>query len=216
MYNENQDHKKETFSFQEWFQKIFHKRKKRLLTNIDRLFTNIMWMEIGLSCLLVIIGLLFLFHPEFSVTSIGVLFGVTILGFGVLNIYSYLKSSELYFFRFHVFYGILDFILGILILISPFFFMQLLTVLFGLWMLYMAIVKIDFAFRLKKIADESWLTIFINALLSIFMGVLIIINPFSNLVFVILVGVYAILVGVLNAANAVLIKNRSIDFLEKL
>ena len=99
MYNENQDHKKETFSFQEWFQKIFHKRKKRLLTNIDRLFTNIMWMEIGLSCLLVIIGLLFLFHPEFSVTSIGVLFGVTILGFGVLNIYSYLKSSELYFFR---------------------------------------------------------------------------------------------------------------------
>ena len=206
----NKDEKKERKSFQEIFQQVFHRRTKRLLTNVDRLFTNIMWMEIGLSVVAILL------NPEMSLTVIGVLFGILIIAFGILDIYAYLKRREIYFFRFYIVYGILGILLGVLTLINPFVFTQVITIWLGLWILYLSILKIDLSFRLKTIGEKSWLTILISAILSVFMSILIFINPFSNILITQLVGAYLILSGILNATNAVLTKNRSIDFLENL
>ena len=217
MYNEKKEEEvKDTLSFQEFFQKMFHKRTKRLFTDLDRLFTNIMWIEIGLSVLLILVGVLFLLNPTLSLNVIGILFGIVVLCFGGLNIYAYLKSRELYFFKFHIIYGILDLILGVLIIISPFTFTQLITIFIGFWLIYLAVMKIDLAMRLKRLSEKSWLTLLVSAILSIFMSILIFINPFTNILFAQLAGAYCVLSGILNATNAVLTKNRSIDFLENL
>ena len=217
MYNEKKEEEvKDTLSFQEFFQKMFHKRTKRLFTDLDRLFTNIMWIEIGLSVLLILVGVLFLLNPTLSLNIIGILFGIVVLCFGCLNIYAYLKSRELYFFKFHIIYGILDLILGVLIIISPFTFTQMITIFIGFWLIYLAVMKIDLAMRLKRISEKSWLTLFISAILSIFMSILIFINPFTNILFAQLAGAYCVLSGILNATNAILTKNRSIEFLESL
>ena len=186
------------------------------MTDIDRLFSKIMWMDIALSICLTLVGLIFLVYPDVSVTLIGIIFGLLITILGGVLIYTYLKRREIPLFRFNLIYGILGVILGILTIISPFTFTQVITIFIGIWILYMAIIKIDFAIRLKLLEERSWLFLLMSALLEIFMSILIFINPFSNLIITEIAGAYFVLCGILNCTDAVLTKNRAIDFLENL
>lgn len=215
MYNDL-DEKTESKPKLQFLRNIFRKRTKRLMTDIDRLFSKIMWMDIALSICLTLVGLIFLVYPDVSVTVIGVIFGLLITVLGGVLIYTYLKRREIPLFRFNLIYGILGVILGILTIISPFTFTQVITIFIGIWILYMAIIKIDFAVRLKLLEERSWLFLLVSALLEIFMSILIFINPFSNLIITEIAGAYFVLCGILNCTDAVLTKNRAIDFLENL
>ncbi len=215
MYNDL-DEKTESKPKFQFLRNIFRKRTKRLMTDIDRLFSKIMWMDIALSICLTLVGLIFLVYPDVSVTVIGVIFGLLITVLGGVLIYTYLKRREIPLFRFNLIYGILGVILGILTIISPFTFTQVITIFIGIWILYMAIIKIDFAVRLKLLEERSWLFLLVSALLEIFMSILIFINPFSNLIITEIAGAYFVLCGILNCTDAVLTKNRAIDFLENL
>ncbi len=219
MYNE--DNKKRNKSlkvenFDSFFSKFFHKRTKRLLTDIDRLFTKIMWYQIFVSFILIAIGVVFLLWPTISVEVLGVLFGLNIIAFGAVNFYAYHKRKDIPLFRYHLVYGVIGVLLGILTILNPFTFTQVVTIFIGLWILYMAIIKIEFAFRIKKLKEKSWLILIVSSFLEIFMSVLIFINPFSNLILTSLSGAYFVLCGIINCTDAVLTKNRSIDFLENL
>ena len=215
MYNDL-DEKKESKPKFQFLRNIFRKRTKRLMTDIDRLFSKIMWMDIALSICLTLVGLIFLVYPDVSVTVIGIIFGLLITILGGVLIYTYLKRREIPLFRFNLIYGILGVILGILTIISPFTFTQVITIFIGIWILYMAVIKIDFAVRLKLLEERSWLFLLVSALLEIFMSILIFINPFSNLIITEIAGAYFVLCGILNCTDAVLTKNRAIDFLENL
>jgi uncharacterized membrane protein HdeD (DUF308 family) len=215
MYNDL-DEKTESKPKFQFLRNIFRKRTKRLMTDIDRLFSKIMWMDIALSICLTLVGLIFLVYPDVSVTVIGIIFGLLITILGGVLIYTYLKRREIPLFRFNLIYGILGVILGILTIISPFTFTQVITIFIGIWILYMAIIKIDFAVRLKLLEERSWLFLLVSALLEIFMSILIFINPFSNLIITEIAGAYFVLCGILNCTDAVLTKNRAIDFLENL
>lgn len=215
MYNDL-DEKTESKPKFQFLRNIFRKRTKRLMTDIDRLFSKIMWMDIALSICLTLVGLIFLVYPDVSVTVIGVIFGLLITVLGGVLIYTYLKRREIPLFRFNLIYGILGVILGILTIISPFTFTQVITIFIGIWILYMAVIKIDFAIRLKLLEERSWLFLLVSALLEIFMSILIFINPFSNLIITEIAGAYFVLCGILNCTDAVLTKNRAIDFLENL
>ena len=215
MYNDL-DEKTESRPKFQFLRNLFRKRTKRLMTDIDRLFSKIMWMDIALSICLTLVGLIFLVYPDVSVTLIGIIFGLLITILGGVLIYTYLKRREIPLFRFNLIYGILGVILGILTIISPFTFTQVITIFIGIWILYMAIIKIDFAIRLKLLEERSWLFLLMSALLEIFMSILIFINPFSNLIITEIAGAYFVLCGILNCTDAVLTKNRAIDFLENL
>ena len=215
MYNDL-DEKTESKPKFQFLRNLFRKRTKRLMTDIDRLFSKIMWMDIALSICLTLVGLIFLVYPDVSVTVIGVIFGLLITVLGGVLIYTYLKRREIPLFRFNLIYGILGVILGILTIISPFTFTQVITIFIGIWILYMAVIKIDFAIRLKLLEERSWLFLLVSALLETFMSILIFINPFSNLIITEIAGAYFVLCGILNCTDAVLTKNRAIDFLENL
>lgn len=215
MYNDL-DEKKESKPKFQFLRNIFRRRTKRLMNDIDRLFSKIMWMDIALSICLTLVGLIFLVYPDVSVTLIGIIFGLLITILGGVLIYTYLKRREIPLFRFNLIYGILGVILGILTIISPFTFTQVITIFIGIWILYMAVIKIDFAVRLKLLEERSWLFLLVSALLEIFMSILIFINPFSNLIITEIAGAYFVLCGILNCTDAVLTKNRAIDFLENL
>lgn len=215
MYNDLDEKKENKPKFQ-FLRNIFRKRTKRLMTDIDRLFSKIMWMDIALSICLTLVGLIFLVYPDVSVMVIGIIFGLLIIILGSVLIYTYLKRREIPLFRFNLLYGVLGIVLGFLTLINPFTFTQIITIFIGICVLYMAVIKIDFAIRLKLIEEKSWLFLVLSALLEIFMGIIILINPFSNLVITELAGAYFVLCGILNCTDAVLTKNRAIDFLENL
>ena len=145
-----------------------------------------------------------------------IVFGILIILLGALNIYAYLKRMEIPIFRYHLIYGVLAILLGILTLINPFAFSQAITLFLGIWVIYIALNKIDLSLRLKKIEEKSWILLFVSAILEIFISILIFVNPFSNLAITQVAGSFLILVGIVNSMNAILTKNRAIDFLENL
>ena len=215
MYNEGKERKKNKSENEEGlFSKFFRKRTRRLLTDLDRLFRKIMWIEIAISIVLILIGVIFLIWPGISVQVLNILFGIIILASGIMNIYGYMKRKNFPIFKFHLVYGILSVILGILTIINPFTFSQVVTVFIGVWMLYLAIVKIDLSLRLKTINESSWSLLLVSAILEIFMSILIFINPFSNLVVTQVAGAYFILSGILNCTDEIKTKNRAIDFMD--
>ena len=218
LYNDKKARSKKKTKTEEsdFLSKFFRKRTKRLLTDIDRLFRKIMWIEIGISCMVILLGVIFLFFFFYSIVVMSVLFGISILASGILNIYNYFKRKSIPIFRFHLGYGILAIILGILTIVLPFTFSQVITIFIGIWILYLALGKIDLSLRLKKIEESSWLILIVSAILEIFMSILIFINPFSNLMLTQVAGAYFILCGILNCTDAVLTKNRAIDFMENL
>lgn len=222
MYGEDKKKRKKTVVKEEKtakkniFQRIFRKRTRRLLTNIDRLFTKIMWIEVGFSILFILVGAIFLLHPEFSLKVLGVFLGLGTIGFGALNIYAFIKRRELAFFRFYIIYGIFALILGTVIVFHPFETTQAVTIILGLWVIYLSVIKIDLAIRLKILSEGSWLFLLMSAILGIFISIVIFINPFTNLLITQMAGSFLILEGILNATDAVMAKNRSIDFLENL
>ena len=216
MYNDTKKKKNSDNQESEFLSKFFRRRTKRLLTDLDRLFRKIMWIEIGISCLIILIGAIFLIWPGISVTVLGVLFGIMIIVSGGLNIYNYFKRREIPLFRFHLAYSVLAILLGILTILNPFVFSQTITIFLGIWILYIALNKIDLSLRLKKIQEKSWALLLVSAILEIFMSILIFVNPFSNLAITQVAGAFLILSGIVNCMNAVLTKNRAIDFMENL
>lgn len=215
MYNEDKESRRNKSKENDGLlSKFFRKRTKRLLTDLDKLFRKIMWIEIAISTVLVLIGVVFLIWPSISVQVLSILFGIIILASGIMNIYGYIKRKDFPIFKFHLVYGIISVILGILTIINPFTFSQVVTIFIGAWMLYLSIVKIDLSLRLKTINESSWSLLLVSAILEIFMSILIFINPFSNLVVTQVAGAYFILSGILNCTDAVLTKNRAIDFMD--
>ena len=101
MYNDL-DEKKESKPKFQFLRNIFRRRTKRLMNDIDRLFSKIMWMDIALSICLTFVGLIFLFYHDVSVTLIGIIFGLLITILGGVLIYTYLKSREIPLFRFNL------------------------------------------------------------------------------------------------------------------
>ena len=215
MYNEDKESRRNKSKENDGLlSKFFRKRTKRLLTDLDKLFRKIMWIEIAISVVLILTGVVFLIWPSISVQVLSILFGIVILASGIMNIYGYMKRKSFPIFKFHLVYGILRVILGILTIINPFTFNQVVTIFIGVWMLYLAVVKIDLSLRLKTIGESSWSLLLVSAILEIFMSILIFINPFSNLVITQVAGAYFILSGILNCTDAVLTKNRAIDFMD--
>lgn len=219
MYNE--DHKKSNKVFQERNSKsllnnLFRKRTRRLLTDTGRIFDKIMWSLLTLSVVTIILGLIFLLNPTTSTKTICVLFGIVVLMGGIYNIYCFLKRRSISIFRFYLIYGIIGIILGIITIMNPFEFSQVVTIFIGMWIIYLAFIKLDLAIRLRMIRESSWLLLVVSALLEIFMSVLIFIDPFSNLAITQVVGAYFILCGILNGTDIVLTKNRAQDFLDNI
>ena len=200
----------------EFISKFFRKRTKRLLTNIDILFRKIMIIELISSGIMIMLGILALLFPEISVTIVSIIIGLNIVGIGIIDIYAYKKRNDIKIFKFYLVYGSLAILLGILTILNPFFFSQILTVLLGIYILYLAINKFDIALKLKKIEEKSWTILITSAILEIFISILIFINPFSNLTIIQLIGAFLVLSGIINCMNINLIKNRAIDFMEKL
>lgn len=207
-----ESHEEESDDF---ISRFFNVNSKRLLTDADKMFDKIMWMDILISVILVLVGVIFLLHPDISVNVLSVLFGIAVVAFGVLNLYAYKERHMIPLFRFHLVYGVLAIIIGILTIMNPFSFSQVVTLFVGFWMLYLALTKIDFSIRLKTIHERSWLIILVSALLEIFMSVVIFINPFSNLLITQVAGAYFVLCGILNIMDAVLTRKREIDFLDQ-
>ena len=175
---------------------------------------------ITVSVLLCILGLVFMFMPNVSVTAIGIACGTMLIVFGIIRLVGYF-SKDLFrlAFQYDLAFGILSIFLGILILLKPDNFFNFISIALGLSIFADGLFKIQIAFDSKKFGIKQWWLIFIEALVAGALGLILVFRPTeSSAVLTVLLGVTVLAEGILNLSTVLaavkIVKNQRPDVIE--
>ena len=127
-----------------------------------------------ISVLLLISGAVLLVYPEVSLRTIAYIIGTVLIVSGLFFMF---ELSERLFFMSFLPVGVLQVVLGIVILLYPELFKTFLPILVGIWMIVKATIDCKFAFILKQCKYDYWFFTFLLSVLSIICGIVIILNP---------------------------------------
>ncbi len=155
------------------------------------------WIFLAAGIISIIFGLFLIIKPIAGTEVIMILIGLAFILSGILHIVAYSKADFLPGIGWIMLQGILDIVMGIIIIIYwkavgsfiPFF--------IGLWMIINGTMRIPASFTMKKFGSESWWSILLMAVLMIICGFLFFSNPkIGGIAFLTALGVYLILGGV--------------------
>ena len=145
--------------------------------------------------LAVIFGLIALFFPGGTLLVLAKIFGIFALIAGiVIIILTYTNSKIEWNPRFWLIEGIVDIVLGILLLAFPETMVEIFFVLLGVLALVMGIIQLVTADRFKEIMNHN--IILFNGILAVLFGILILTRPFEGAqVLITILGLFALIYG---------------------
>jgi uncharacterized membrane protein HdeD (DUF308 family) len=186
------------------------------LKEIEEKFKKIIILEMGFSFIFAILGIILVFKSEMGLKISGTLIGIFFLLIGLIKIYTFINKSKIKIFKTDIIFGVLNILLGLFMILYPKTTITILNIGFGICLLLEGISKFILFINLKSIKEECSKIFLVSSLLLIFLGVIIIIDPFSSMVIAKLVGIFIILYNVLNLNDLVLLRKRSKNILKLL
>ena len=130
------------------------------------------------SILMLIVSILLILMPETILNSIVVLLGIAALLDGILHSISYIiTDKEMKAFSNELFFGILEIMTSGLLFLFKANIINIFPVIIGI--IIAGVTKFQLAFNLRGI-DSKWIVVLLSSIISIILGVLIILNPFST------------------------------------
>lgn len=133
-----------------------------------------LYSSIIISILMLIIGFIFMVFPEVSFETITYVLAITLIVNGVYFIVE--KENSLLVFNFLTL-GIIELLLGIVLLLRPEFMKILFPIVAGMVMIVKSTMDLRISLLLKSCGYDSWLSISVCSIVSIVCGLIIIINP---------------------------------------
>lgn len=178
---------------------------KKLIGEVKGIFNTITLIELAISVIYIIVGIVFYFDPRLSDTLVSVFTGIILMFTGLSTIFSYFKREIL--FHNNLLYGICLTILGILSLI----FKNILIILIFIYFVVEGIKKINYGLVLRRFDESSWLINGTMGVLLIIVGIVSILTRGGELVAA--VGICLFFYGVINLVETILLRRRSKYFL---
>lgn len=149
----------------------------------------------------IIFGLLALFYPGATLTSLVFVFGVYALIDGAITVYNALVN-RVHNWGWQLLEGIVTILAGIAAFMMPF--LTFLTLLFimAIWAIITGVAQMVMAWRQREVIEnEIWLGL--AGLMSVIFGILIFMNPFAgSLATIWMIGIYSIIFGIMMIALA--------------
>jgi uncharacterized membrane protein HdeD (DUF308 family) len=158
------------------------------------------WTFLVFSILNVVLGVCLVIWPQISALTLCYILGAAILILGIVRM--------IFYFRKNVFgiplysdlaIGLLDVVLGVILLIHPFDAVIFLPIAVGMLIVLDSMFKLQASIDVKRAGISKWWLILILAVLSAVLGVLLIANPFTGAsALMILMGITLIADGIQN------------------
>lgn len=173
-----------------------------------KLLTRNWWLVALRGLLAVIFGVLALIWPQITLSALVILFGVYILIDGIFTVISALRDREQYVhWGLLLLEGLAGIAIGVLTFIWPGITALVLLYLIVAWALVTGVLEIIAAFQLRKEIENEWL-LGLGGVASLVFGVLALIWPASGaLAIVWIIGIYAIIFGVVLIALGFRLRN---------
>lgn len=147
------------------------------------------------SVLAIVFGLIALFKPDITLITLVSLFGIFVILAGVvITVVSILNRTSEYNWNFWLIEGVVDIIVGIILLIYPKGVVSVFLIIVGLWAIIMGILQIVAARRFQEYLNKNLL--YISAAVTFIIGLLFLFRPFEGgKVIIALLGITALIYG---------------------
>lgn len=188
--------------------------KKSPLKRLEGLFNSYMIISGLLAILMIIVGLILYFSPAFAMRTVSWLVGLFFIIQGALAVISYIKKERVSLLNLNLVYGIISILIGIFVITNPFAIANFLTIGLGIWLIISGGLKVNYGLRLKNIKESSWALTFGVGIISIIFGLLAILNPFSKLFLIEVIGLFLLVYGIIDLTDIILLKKRSKVFIK--
>lgn len=153
-----------------------------------------------------ILGLVMLCYPGFSLSALGVILGIGLVLFGVVELIAYFSgSTPLILSRNVLAGGIFFIILGVLVLTNPLGLMNFICIVVGVGILADSLFKLQSVLDVRQFMSRgSWWLVFAALLLSVLAGILLVFWPGeSGRALIVLLGIGLLLNGAFNIFDVV-------------
>ena len=177
-------------------------------TNSNR-FNDLLVGSLIASIISFVIGLcIYLFSEQLDVL-LGIIVGIIFIILGINSGYKYLKRDGAKLYSYNFIFAILLLIVGLAIIVIPKSIVNLLMVCVGLGIIIMGANKISYGVWFKIGNDASWLFTLVTGLMLIFLGILVLLNPFDTyMAGSKVIGIFIMLSSVLDFTDIILLKKR--------
>lgn len=153
-----------------------------------------------------ILGLVMLCYPGFSLSALGIILGIGLVLFGVVELIAYFSgSAPLILSRNVLAGGIFFIILGVLVLTNPLGLMNFICIVVGVGILADSLFKLQSVLDVRQFMSRgSWWLVFAALLLSVLAGILLVFWPGeSGRALIVLLGIGLLLNGAFNIFDVV-------------
>ncbi|MFC2107431.1 HdeD family acid-resistance protein [Bacteroidota bacterium] len=156
------------------------------------------WLLTIKGLLVTLFGIAALFFPGVTLASLMIYFGILILASGaflLIGAFSHVKDNK--HWANWLFEGLLDIIIGVVIIIYPKLTIDLFIIIVGIWAITVGFTQLFSALKAHKTGQARWLML-LNAIIVVVFGIVLFINPTeSSAALTMLVGIFAIIFGVI-------------------
>lgn len=153
--------------------------------------------------LAILFGILALFYPEITLYALALAFGAfTLIGGTFLVIISLQNRRFTRLWSYWLFEGIVDLVIGLLVLLNPGISVSFFLVIMGLWAILGGIILVLLFNRLRRQTSKRH-GILVVGIFSILFGIVLLLNPFrSAMVLAMIIGFFAIVYGAISIINS--------------
>lgn len=174
-------------------------KDKSILKTVKTVYSAVAVLE----CIL---GLVMLCYPGFSLSALGIILGMGLVLFGVVELIAYFSgSAPLILSRNVLAGGIFFIILGVLVLTNPLGLMNFICIVIGVGILADSLFKLQSVLDVRQFMSRgSWWLVFAALLLSVLAGILLVFWPGeSGRALIVLLGIGLLLNGAFNIFDVV-------------
>lgn len=183
------------------------------MNKVKKFFTKLKWENIIAAILAIVVGVLFIILPKDSADVLCLIAGILLIFAGAFTLVAYIFSG--FFLGAHLLIvGIMLILLGTFCLANPENIMEVLTVLFGLYIVIDGATSIVDSVYCAKAKIKGWGLLLVLAILSIGLGTVVMFSTFDTIM--IFAGCSLIIDGVCDIIETIVFSHKIKEAKKKL
>lgn len=136
------------------------------------------WISLILGVLFIVMGIWIFRTPLESFITLSIIFSMIILFSGIFGIiFSIAERKDLKGWGWYLTGGILDLVIGLLLVSHPVMTMAILPLYIGFWLLFQGIFSVGFSFQLNSYNVPNWGWLLFFGILTVLFAILLLANP---------------------------------------
>ncbi|MGN1298849.1 MAG: DUF308 domain-containing protein [Candidatus Scatovivens sp.] len=176
--------------------------------DINKILKRERWMDIIISIILAIIGIVLIAKPENTLNAIAVTLGSIVIIYGLYKILKFFIKKESFEEEIYgngLVTGIMIIIFGLILFMYIGIIESLLRITIGIWMVYNGLIKIFESKVFKDLNSTLWLCLVISSIVSIVLGLYI---TFYSGALIKILGVLILIYSLIDIVQTIIYNNK--------